>query len=72
MSIEKKITAELLRIKFPGSDISFIKEKNIKKLEDNGAAIDIDIELNFAAKKKIFNDTRPYYRCCVSDICYKN
>ena len=37
MSIEKKITAELLRIKFPGSDISFIKEKSIKKLEVNGA-----------------------------------
>lgn len=52
MSIEKKITAELLRIKFPGSDISFIKERSIKKLEVNGAAINIDIELNFAAKEK--------------------
>jgi hypothetical protein len=51
--MEKKIIDELLAIKYPNTNDVFLKEKNIKKIDQNNQLITIEIELNFVAKKKI-------------------
>ena len=53
MNIEKKITDELVNTKFPETDISFIKEKSIKKITVDESEIEIKIELNFSAAKQV-------------------
>ena len=51
--MKKTITDELLSIKFPSTNNIFLKEKNIKKIDQDNKSINIEIELNFVAKKKI-------------------
>ena len=51
--MKKTITDELLSIKFPSTNNIFLKEKNIKKIDQDNKSINIEIELNFAAKKRL-------------------
>ena len=51
--MKKTITDELLSIKFPSSNNIFLKEKNIKKIDQDNKSINIEIELNFVAKKRL-------------------
>ena len=51
--MKKTITDELLSIKFPSTNNIFLKEKNIKKIEQDNKSINIEIELNFVAKKRL-------------------
>ena len=51
--MKKTITDELLSIKFPSTNNIFLKEKNIKKIDQDNKSINIEIELNFVAKKRL-------------------
>ena len=51
--MKKTITDELLSIKFPNTNNIFLKEKNIKKIDQGNKSINIEIELNFVAKKRL-------------------
>ena len=51
--MKKTITDELLSIKFPNTNNIFLKEKNIKKIDQDNKSINIEIELNFVAKKRL-------------------
>jgi hypothetical protein len=42
-----------LRIKYPNTNDNFLKEKNIKKIDQDNQLITIEIELNFVAKKRL-------------------
>ena len=51
--MKKTIIDELLSIKFPSTNNIFLKEKNIKKIDQDNKSINIEIELNFVAKKRL-------------------
>ena len=51
--MKKTINDELLSIKFPNTNNNFLKEKNIKRIDQDNKSIKIEIELNFVAKKRL-------------------